>query len=88
MENEQKMQQSNLNLNHSSKCSERELKPYLSYVSQIKARDTKKSTYCLVVVIERSQSTRQTVWKALPQLVLSHVWSVPAPLLDPSSSST
>uniref|UniRef100_A0A0A9FP83 Uncharacterized protein n=1 Tax=Arundo donax TaxID=35708 RepID=A0A0A9FP83_ARUDO len=30
-------------------------------------------TYCLVVVMERSQSLRQTEWKALLQLGFSHV---------------
>lgn len=45
------------------------------------------STYCLVVVMERSQSPRQTLWKALLQLLFSQVQSVPLPLLSPSSSS-
>lgn len=30
-------------------------------------------TYCLVVVIARNQSLRQTEWKALLQLGFSHV---------------
>ena len=36
-------------------------------------KTTKNSTYCLVVVMERNQSPRHMLWKALLQLVFSHV---------------
>lgn len=55
MEKGQKVQQSNLNLKSLFKMQRMETKTMLSYVRQVKARDTKKSTYCLVVVIERNQ---------------------------------
>jgi hypothetical protein len=57
MEKGQKVQQSNLNLKSLFKMQWMGTKTMLILceTGKSKARDTKKSTYCLVVVIERNQ---------------------------------